>query len=747
MKYNPTESLIPAPPAQWPGGRGEMAGRVRGHDWASTPLGAVETWPQSLKTAVDLMLASRQPVYIAWGPELTSLYNDGYIPILGTKHPDGLGKPYADLFAEIWEEYRPVLAATMAGEAQHFVDKPVGLAGRTGLSTSWFTFSWTPLRDEAGAIAGFYCAATETTEKVRNEEALRESKEAALRQSEARYRTLFDSMDEGFCVLQLILDDDERPVDYRYVETNPAFERQTGMKDALGKTIRELVPDIEPYWFDIYGKVALTGEATRFVNHAPSMGRWFDVNAFRIGEPHRRQVAVLFKDIADRKRAEDALRRSEERQRSALSISTVGVMFWDDKFGLTEVNDAFLSMTGFSREEALGKTWQELTPEEFFPPSLRAVEEVTTRGENTPYEKQYFRKDGSRWWGLFAARKVGDEIVEFVLDITARKEAEAALRESEARFRHMADSAPALIWMSDDQGRIVFANMHYDYLFGRPASEMTGSGWRDIVHPDDLEEFEQTFLEAFQERRPIQTEVRVLDRHGAVRWLRCEGVPRLDDAHRFLGYTGCNVDITAAKVAEERRDLLINELNHRVKNTLATVQSITSQTLRTSETAAEAREAIEGRLIALSRAHDVLTRENWEGADLYEIVEQAVAPYSSQGEDRLHLKGPEVRLPPRTALSLAMMLQELATNAVKYGALSSSAGEIRIAWEVDPAEPPQLQLRWEESGGPPVQAPTRRGFGTRLIERSLAQDLGGDVRIVFAPTGVVCTVAAPLAPA
>jgi len=877
MNDSPTSTLVTTQSVSWPSGAGEMAERIRNHDWAATPLGPIETWPQSLRTVIDLMLNARQPTYVAWGSLQTSFYNDAYIPILGTKHPDGLGRPYSTLFAEIWDEYRPVVAATMAGKAQHFIDQPVALAGRLGLPTSWFTFSWTPLRDETGAIAGFYCAATETTEKVLAEKAASESKAMALRQSEDRYRRLFESMDEGFCVLQLIFGEDGCPVDYRYVEINPAFERQTGMKDVLGKTFRELVPDIEPFWLQIYGRVALTGEPTRFVDHAKPLGRWFDVNAFRVGEPHRHQVAVLFNDITARKLAEEALRRSEQRLRSALAISTVGVMFWGDGFGLTEVNDAFLRMTGFSREEVLGKTWQELTPEEFYEPSLRAVHEVTTRGETTPYEKQYFRKDGSRWWGLFAARRVGDEVVEFVLDVTDRRVAEtalresearlsqvqdaarigsfdfnritgkatasrqylelyglpedrsgafgyadwlalvhpedrpwveaetraavadpsrdqldydfriiradtgetrwiaartrllrdpegrfvrslgaqwdvteenkaaAALRESEARFRHMADSAPALIWMTDAEGRIVFANMHYDHVFGRPATEMLGDGWRDIVHPDDLQGFESAFLEAFDARAPFRREVRVRDRHGAVRWLRCEGVPRLDDTGHFLGYTGCNVDVTEAKVAEERRDLLINELNHRVKNTLATVQSIMSQTLRNTETAAEAKDAIEGRLLALSRAHDVLTRENWEGADLYEIAAQAVAPYSSRGEDRLHLAGPKVRLPPRTALSLAMMLQELATNAVKYGALSNATGEIRIVWQVERTEDsPRLHLRWEESGGPAVQAPTRRGFGTRLIERSLAQDLGGEVGIAYDPAGVVCTVSAPL---
>jgi PAS domain S-box-containing protein len=875
MNDSLTRTLAAAKPMTWPGGIGEMAERIRAHDWAATPLGLIEAWPYSLRTVVDLMLNASQPTYIAVGPDHTLLYNDALIAILGDKHPGALGRPFAEVWAEVWDEFRPVVAATMAGEAQHFVDRPAALVGRPGRPVSWFTFSWTPLRDETGALTGFYCAATETTEKVATTEALRESKEAALRQSEARYRALFEAMDEGYLLADVLFDESGQVEDIAYVEANPAATRMIG-KDLTGRRLREVDPGYEPYWYEIWGRVARTGQGERMQRYAAPEGRWYDFYAFK-PEPGSPRVAVVFQDITERKKSEDELRRSEERLRTAFGISTVGVMFWGEGFRLTEVNDAFLRMTGFSREEALGKTWQELTPKEFHPESWRAVEQVTTLGEATPYEKQYFRKDGSRWWGLFAPRKVRDGVVEFVLDVTSRRETEAALRESEARlsqvqqaarigsfefdrvsgkataspeylrlyglpedrsgafgyedwlalvhpedrlwveaetraavddpagsqldydfriiradtgetrwiaartrllrdaegrfirslgaqwdvtdqnkaaaalresearFRHMADSAPALIWMTDETGRIVFANMHYDHVFGRPAAEMLEDGWRDIVHPDDLPDFESAFMEAFVARRPFRREVRVHDRDGAVRWLRCEGVPRLDDTGHFLGFTGCNVDITEAKVAEERRDLLINELNHRVKNTLATVQSIASQTLRNTATAAEAKEAIESRLLALSRAHDVLTRENWEGADLYEIVRQAVAPYSSRGEDRLHVAGLKVRLPPRTALSLAMMLQELATNAVKYGALSNATGEIRIAWETEPDEPaPRLHLRWEESGGPPVRTPTRRGFGTRLIERSLAQDLGGDVHIAFAPAGLVCTVAAPL---
>jgi two-component sensor histidine kinase len=201
----------------------------------------------------------------------------------------------------------------------------------------------------------------------------------------------------------------------------------------------------------------------------------------------------------------------------------------------------------------------------------------------------------------------------------------------------------------------------------------------------------------------------------------------------------------ALAVRERNLRLLINELNHRVKNTLATVQSIATQTLRSSQTTEQARRAIEERLLALSRVHDVLTRESWEGAGLAEIVAQAMAPYRHDRDDRLRMQGPEVRLSPRMALAIAMALQELATNAVKYGALSNETGTIAITWCLE-EESKRLRLHWREAGGPPVRAPERRGFGTRLIERSLAQDLDGRVEITFAPAGLVCTVDAPLQP-
>ena len=200
------------------------------------------------------------------------------------------------------------------------------------------------------------------------------------------------------------------------------------------------------------------------------------------------------------------------------------------------------------------------------------------------------------------------------------------------------------------------------------------------------------------------------------------------------------------RAALGQKELLVNELNHRVKNTLSTVQSIAFQTLRNAASPKDATRALESRLAALAKAHDVLTRENWEAANIGEIVAKAVEPYRSATEHRIHIGGSAARLPPRMALALAMALQELATNAVKYGALSNHAGEVRVHWELSKGEGLYtLNVRWEESGGPAVSKPARRGFGTRLIERTVKQQLGGDVSVEFSPSGLVCDIRVPLA--
>lgn len=334
-----------------------------------------------------------------------------------------------------------------------------------------------------------------------------------------------------------------------------------------------------------------------------------------------------------------------------------------------------------------------------------------------------------------------------LLDITERENTRAELREREAELRDALSAASMGTYAYNHATGEFRSSPTLNAIYGYPPDKpLTRDDLRARYHPDDRTVMEDLLNSmAVSPARNFELELRLLLPDQTVRWIYGKGEYVRDGAGRLLFSRGVAMDITARKKWDEHQQLLINELNHRVKNTLATVQSIASQTLRNAGSAAEAHQVFEARLLALSRAHDVLTRESWDGAELSEIVAQALAPHRNFRERRFHVKGPSIRLAPRTALALSMAFHELATNAVKYGALSNAEGELHLDWSIDRSRKhPRLLLRWEERGGPPVAPPKRRGFGSRLVERSLAQDLEGEVRIDFSPAGVVCLIEAPL---
>jgi PAS domain S-box-containing protein len=215
----------------------------------------------------------------------------------------------------------------------------------------------------------------------------------------------------------------------------------------------------------------------------------------------------------------------------------------------------------------------------------------------------------------------------------------------------------------------------------------------------------------------------------------------IDNARLFRALQS---ELAERRRIEEQQRLLLAELNHRVKNTLAIVQSIATQTLRHADSAEAFRAAFEARIMALAEAHNLLTDSNWSGASLKDIVERVLIPYSDAESRRYELPAHDIRVGPKAAVSLVMAFHELATNAAKYGALSNGEGSLRVDWKVsNEAAPPRLFVKWEETGGPPVKAPTRQGFGSRLI-RGLAQETAGEVRLDYEPSGLVCTVDIPL---
>jgi two-component sensor histidine kinase len=249
--------------------------------------------------------------------------------------------------------------------------------------------------------------------------------------------------------------------------------------------------------------------------------------------------------------------------------------------------------------------------------------------------------------------------------------------------------------------------------------------------------------QALAARTHVRTKGRYRDARGRYRVLETNARPRFSPAGEFIGMIGVNVDVTEREEAEKARELLVAELNHRVKNTLSVVQGIAHQTFRSAAEPAEARKAFEGRLVALAAAHNLLTQANWENASLRKLAELAL-DVRGLNAGRVLLSGPEVLLSPKEAVAIAMALHELATNARKYGALANDGGRIGIAWERADGVRPQLRLDWREAGGPAVAPPQRRGFGSLLLERTLAQDLEGEVTMRFDPDGFACSISAPL---
>lgn len=315
----------------------------------------------------------------------------------------------------------------------------------------------------------------------------------------------------------------------------------------------------------------------------------------------------------------------------------------------------------------------------------------------------------------------------------------------DARYRAIVDTAVDAIVVIDEQGRIEAFNPAAERLFGYPASEMIGRNVNRLM-PEPYHGEHDGYLHRYRETG----ERRIIGIGREVEGLRCDGTTFplelsiaewRDDGRRF--FTGVMRDVTARKRADELQRLMINELNHRVKNTLATVQSVAGQTLRNAESMDEARDNLTRRLLALARGHDILTRESWDGAEMINIVDAVVAAHGDA--ERFVLDGPSVRLPPKATLALSMALHELMTNAAKYGALSNAVGRVALTWRKTASEAGErLCLTWEETDGPVVSTPSRQGFGSRLITGGLARELGGSVTLDYPPGGVVCQIDAEL---
>jgi PAS domain S-box-containing protein len=294
---------------------------------------------------------------------------------------------------------------------------------------------------------------------------------------------------------------------------------------------------------------------------------------------------------------------------------------------------------------------------------------------------------------------------------------------------------------------IIFANDSFLSLTGYDREEVLAKSFNFLMaHGADAKALARIKNE-FEGKSNSGTEVLYRRKDKSEFWAALFISPVRDASGNIVQYFASFVDLTTHKDDEAKSKLLIDELNHRVKNTLSTVQSIVWQAMRTGSDPNVIKEAIESRLFALSRSHDLLTRENWESAGLFDIVHDAVEPFAvADGRrERIVLKGENIRFPPPAALALGIVFNELATNAAKYGALSNEAGSIQIEWtKKSTSEGAPILLHWTEKDGPPVTTPSRKGYGTRVIERGLAHELESTMQLDFAPDGLTCTMTIPI---
>ncbi len=342
-------------------------------------------------------------------------------------------------------------------------------------------------------------------------------------------------------------------------------------------------------------------------------------------------------------------------------------------------------------------------------------------------------------------------------DVTERKRVMDALdrsqhnlREQEERWAATYEHAAIGIVELDAEGRFIRVNEAICSIVGGTRDELLNWRLQGRTHPEDRDVDDELY------RRQVAGDIgfysiekRFIRKDGRVIWIAVRSSTVRDATGHFLYGVRVVQDVTERKEAEDRQKLLIDELNHRVKNTLATVQSLATQTARGTDLPEAFRQAFEGRLIALSQAHDQLTRRHWKSADLRDIVEGATAPHLARPQDapnQIAIEGEPIMVTPRVALTLALGLHELTTNASKYGALSAPAGRIEVRWQIErrPSQRPLLRIEWRERDGPPVRAPKRQGFGTRFIMGSVASELQGHAKLDYDPAGVVCTMEIPL---
>ncbi|WP_119679400.1 hybrid sensor histidine kinase/response regulator [Indioceanicola profundi] len=534
-------------------GGGEMGARMRAHDWTTSPLGPPEGWPPALRTVVGLMLSSQFPMFVAWGAELAFLYNDGYRPIFGAKHPMALGRPFAEVWSDIWHDIRPLVDRALAGQASFHENLPLVMVRHGYPEETYFTFSYSPLRDETGQVMGMFCACTETTEKVLAERRLR-STEAELREANARLaaegkhlRELFRQAPGFMAVLH--------GPDHVFELANAAYHQLVGRRDLVGESVREALPEVAGQgFFELLDRVYRSGESfvgqgepitIRRTPGGPLEERFvtFVYQPIKGADGRVSGIFVEGSDVTEAKRAEEALRASEERLRVAQEAGGVGT-FELRSDGTMEVSEEFCRLWGIEPRPtvALEKLAEIVHPDDRS--KLTTLRAGPPAADGLRYvEYRIVRPDtGEERWMARRAEMVastaeeGPRVVGVCYDTTERNRAEEALRELNATLERRVEERTAdrdRMWrLSTDimlvtrfDATITALNPAWTALLGWNEDELLGSSFLDLVHPDDLDATRAEAGRLAQGHTTLRFENRYRHKDGSYRWISWIAVP------------------------------------------------------------------------------------------------------------------------------------------------------------------------------------------------------------------------------
>lgn len=705
----------------------------------TTAVVRADSWRAAERDRMRQMFA-QAPGFMAMldGPEhVFELANDAYMQLVG--HRDVLGKTVRDALPEIAGQGFIDLLDGVYRSGEAFVGSALTayLQRTPGAAQEerFVDLIYQPVRNPDGAVVGIFVEGSDVTERVQAEQAARESAEQFRTFAEAMPNHVWTSPPSGQ------LDWFNSRV-YEYSGSKP------GELDGAGWAALVHPDDLaaaSARWTQTVEAGGSYETEFRLRRH-DGVYRWHIARAVPILDAEGRLVRWIGTntDIDDQKRTAEKLVESDERLKLAIDAGQLAV--WDLDIASRHVTPsvAMNRLYGFPDDATP-------TPEDYqsrYAPGeaervAKIGAEMAAAGRtDVEVEARHIWPDGTEKWLLIRAKSVdgGRRAIGVVIDITERKRVERRLVESERRFRLSQQAAGIGSLELDIPSGTVSGSERFWEIWGLSQRESVSiSLLESIVIPADKD------VRSNPETRKAGTAVPNVEYRirrpdtGEVRWLSRHIEFVNDEAGKPLKMFGVMQDITDVKDAQTRQQMLTHELEHRIKNILAMVAAIASQTLRNTDLETASANFNE-RLRALSSAHDILTKTRWTEASMVEVIDAALAPLPP---GRVSVDGPDVALGPKKALSLALAVNELGTNALKYGALSNDTGRIAINWVIEAGDEPMLKWTWTEAGGPPVEAPSRRGFGRFLIERVLATDFNGTVRIDYRSQGVECVLLAP----